>query len=193
LNEFLSLKQEQLNSRATNFIFKRIMSAHKIFLFGLDRAGKTALSNYIKTNTCGTTKPTLAFNLDKWIIDDIDFQVWDAPGQLKLRSMWKNGFEKAKILLFVLDTADLNRFEESKEEFMKVINSLETAHIPLVFCFHKMDLPEAKANFNKAREIFKLPLLKERDVTTFETTINGCEAIDQLKAKLVDLIQNARW
>ncbi len=169
------------------------MVSTKVFLFGIDRAGKTTLSQRIKTGEKTDTKPTLAFNIDKWVIDALDFQVWDAPGQVRFRNLWKNGMNKAQVLLFVLDTADAARFDEAKAEFDKVIRDMETARIPLVFCFNKIDLEAAKANYNKARELFKLPLITDRKVQFFQVSANENTGIDKVKAAIVDAIQNARW
>lgn len=169
------------------------MVSTKIFLFGIDRAGKTTLSELIKTGSKKDTKPTLAFNIDKWVIDEIEFQVWDAPGQVKFRKLWSNGINKAQVLLFVLDTADDTRFDEAKAEFDKVLKDLETARIPLVFCFNKMDLDEARANYNKARELFKLPLITDRKVEYFQVSSFSNNGIDKVKSTLIDIIQNARW
>lgn len=169
------------------------MPAVKIFLFGIDRAGKTTLSRTIKEEKDVKTRPTLSFDISKWIIKDLEFAVWDAPGQKRFRDVWSKGFDKAQVLLFVLDTADPERFEEAKTEFYTVINNPDTQGVPLIFCFHKIDLPHAKENVAKARELFKLPLITNRQVFPFESTVNSTLGIDPIKDKLVELIQSARW
>lgn len=169
------------------------MKNSKIFLFGLDNAGKTSLAQYIKSDSCETTLPTLAFNLDKWVIDDLEFQVWDAPGQIGLRKVWKNGINRANILMFVLDTSQPDRFQEAKQELDTVLNNMDTVGLPLLFCFHKLDLSAAQENTNLAKEIMKLPLIASRKVFRFETTVKGCEAVEDLKNELVKLVQDMRW
>lgn len=177
------------------------MPAHKLFLFGLDKAGKTTLSHFIKNAQEVQTRPTLAFNLDKWIINDLEFQIWDAPGQVSLRYVWKNGFNRAKIMMFVLDCSQSNRFEEALSEFNKVLKNADTRGIPLVFCFHKWDIDQAQKSFNEARAVFKLPLITDRPVYSYRTTVKSMESnvipntedIGSLKSKLVELIQSERW
>jgi small GTP-binding protein len=167
---------------------------NKIFLFGLDRAGKTALSRTIKgEEQCGTTRPTVAFDITKWMIKQTEFQVWDAPGQVRFRDIWDKGFHQANVLLFVVDAADTARFAEAKAEFDKVINNPETKGVPLMVCFHKIDLPEARANLQNVRAVFKLSQITNRKVTTFDTSIYGCEDIGRLKETLVDLLTQSRW
>jgi small GTP-binding protein len=169
--------------------------ANKLFLFGLDRAGKTALSRALRGDiaNCTSTRPTLAFDISKMMIQQTEFVIWDAPGQTRFRDIWESGFNQAKLLLFVLDVSDTARFEEAKKEFDRVINNPETKGVPLMFCFHKVDLPNGKENILKAREIFKLPLITNRRVASFETTINPCDEIPHLRDILVDMINQSRW
>ena len=169
------------------------MLGPKIFLFGLDNAGKTSISNFIKDDEVADTRPTLAYNIDKWVIDSVKFEIWDAPGQLNLRVMWKNGFSKARILVFILDTADFERYEEAKKELDHVLNDFETQNIPLLFCYHKMDLEASKEHINDARAIFKLPLINDRPVHTFKTSIHEDAGVKEFKNQIVTLIQESRW
>ena len=94
------------------------MQQHKLFIFGLDRAGKTALNNWIRVdNPLKETRPTLAFDISNIIVNDIKISIWDAPGQIVFRKDWKRGYKKSSILMFVLDTSNSERFEEAKKEF----------------------------------------------------------------------------
>jgi len=169
------------------------MPSFKIFLFGLDQAGKTALSNYVKEQKDTTPRPTLSFNVGEWIIRDLQFQIWDAPGQISLRHVWGTGFNRAKILLFVLDASKQERFTEAKNELDKVLANLETRGIPLIFCFHKMDLPNAKENIAKARELLKLLLITDRYVKIFHTSVKAPSEIEAMKDTIVEIIEKDRW
>jgi small GTP-binding protein len=165
----------------------------KVFLFGIDNAGKTALAKAMKNEKVIDTEPTINFDITKLVIKNLKFVVWDAPGQVKFRVAWKEGIDKAQVLLFLVDTTDETRFEEAKQELDKVLNAYETARVPLIFCFHKMDLPDAIANHDKAREIFKVPLIRNRKVFTFDTSIEQQETITAVKNQLADIIEKARW
>ena len=169
------------------------MTVHKIFLFGLDNAGKTALMKCVKDESNIQTKPTLSFNIDNSIIKDIEFQVWDAPGQIHFRTMWNKGLTKSKILLFVLDTAAKERFNEAIKELNKILDDYETRGIPLVFCFHKIDLEIAQNNIEEAHKLLDLSSIEEREVHKLITSIKESEGIDKLKNKLVEIIKEERW
>ncbi len=166
----------------------------KIFLFGLENAGKTTLCKYIKDDSfLENPEATRAFNIDQMIIKSIECVVWDAPGQKSYRDSWSSGFPGTSIFLFVLDTSDAIRFDEAKKELDNVVNNLNTRGIPLMVCFHKMDLEDAQANYVKARGTLKLPLIKERPVQWLKTSAKTGEGIEDLKSKLVELIEKSRW
>jgi small GTP-binding protein len=165
----------------------------KLFVFGLDRAGKTALLFLIRTNSCNTnTKPTLGFDITKMVMKDVEILIWDAPGQSQFRNDWGKGFNNANILLFILDTSNKDRFAEAKKEFDRIIKDPATKGLPLLFCFHKIDLPESKSNKAKAKEIFKLNTLSDRTVLAFETSIYKTEVIKSIQDAITDLVSHMK-
>ncbi len=58
------------------------MVQFKIFLFGLDFAGKTTLVSFIKGNSNLDTIPMRAFHIAELILEDLNTIIWDAPGQI---------------------------------------------------------------------------------------------------------------
>ncbi|MFO8018061.1 MAG: ADP-ribosylation factor-like protein [Promethearchaeia archaeon] len=170
------------------------MAKNKIFMFGLDNAGKSTLSEYIrKEKVLDDPKPTKSFNINDMILDDLEYILWDVPGQIKFRKKWKKGVLDTNILVFVLDTADKERFDEAKKELYRVLNDLETRSVPLIVCFHKMDLDEAQSNFKEAKETLELSRIEEREGYWFKTSVKNGVGIDDLKDKLVDLVEKSRW
>jgi small GTP-binding protein len=170
------------------------MAKNKIFLFGLDNAGKTTLSEYIREDKLlDDPKPTKSFNINGMILKNLEFIIWDAPGQTQYRKKWSKGILDTNILMFVLDTADEERLEEAKKELYRVINDLDTRGAPLIVCFHKMDLEEAESNLEKAKGTLKMSQINEREGYWFRTSVKTGEGIEPLKEKLVDLVEKARW
>jgi small GTP-binding protein len=165
---------------------------NKLFVFGIDKAGKSSIVNTLKGLPCENLRPTLSFSLINFIVDDMKFQIWDAPGQKNLRRIWNNGFNRAKFLVFVLDTTDIDRFEESHEVLNNVLSEDDVKNIPLIFCFHKWDLNEAKDNINKAENMFNLSEIKEREVIILKTSIYEKESIDILKNAMVDIARKMK-
>ena len=42
--------------------------------------------------------------------------MWDIGGQRKIRPYWRNYFDNTDILIYVIDSADTKRFEETEQE-----------------------------------------------------------------------------
>jgi small GTP-binding protein len=162
----------------------------KVFLFGIDRAGKTAIVNYLKAGTPKNAKPTLAFNILSLDFGDFELQVWDAPGQQNLRRLWNNGYNQAKFMIYVLDVSDSGRFIETQNEFIKVINDNETKNLPLIFLYNKMDLQKAQDNLELAKLTFE-KLLEEKKVSyILETSIKQEKTMQKLKETIIQLVKD---
>ena len=168
------------------------MPGNKIFLFGLDFAGKTTLLSFLKGTPNPNPSPTKAFNVVQMIVNDSEFHIWDAPGQINYRSTWKENLRKSNILLFILDTSDLARFREAKDEFDKIINDSQLRGVPLIFCFHKMDIKTSDDNLKRAQDIFNLHNMKDRSVFPLATTIKSTKSINILKDIIVKLVINSQ-
>src|SRR6056297_4257633 len=88
----------------------------KMFVFGLGKAGKTAVISTLKQEeTVDKTVPTLSLLVSKYFVENVQFQIWDAPGQVKFRHTWPQGYKNADLMVFVLDTADEEKFHIAKE------------------------------------------------------------------------------
>jgi ADP-ribosylation factor-like protein 8 len=170
------------------------MNANKVFLFGLDNAGKSTISHYLKTGQVveGLT-PTRLFSIDEFILNDIEYIIWDAPGQVCYRNSWKKGFDSANILLFILDTSQSERFQEAKTELMNVLKEPDQANVPLIFCFHKMDKLDAQTNLSEAEDLFGLNKIFDRPIYDYNTTIQSPQTLDPIKERLIEIIQKNRW
>lgn len=86
--------------------------------------------------------------------------MWDVGGQDRLRPLWRHYYPKTNALVYVIDSSDTERFEESKKHLYKVIQELKTTSsakgvLLLVFA-NKQDLPGAKT----AKELAEMLELK---------------------------------
>lgn len=170
------------------------ISKNKVFLFGLDNAGKTSIVNYInKLPNPGDTMPTLSFNINQIIIKATEFVIWDAPGQVRYRGKWSTGMVEARILCYVVDMSIPIRFNEAKMELDKVLVLEEAQELPLIICFHKLDFPDSQKALPKAKGMFSKDLFPGREVYTLETSIFNPDSILKLKDLLVEVIEKARW
>ncbi|NXG47759.1 ARL14 protein, partial [Psilopogon haemacephalus] len=115
-----------------------------IVMLGLDSAGKSTLLYKFRYSDPLLTSPTIGFNVDM-IETQKDFTLtfWDIGGQQKMRQSWCSFLESADGLLYVVDSSDKQRLEESKEEFEVILKAESLKGIPVVVLANKQDLPGA--------------------------------------------------
>lgn len=154
----------------------------KLFLFGLDNAGKTSLLKYLKEEEVDDDpSPTREFDVIKLVIESQNFFIWDAPGQVKYREQWERGVLESDLLIFVIDTADNERFDEAKMELDIILNNFDTKGVPIIICFHKIDLENAKENIKDAIKTINLSEIKERKVNWLKTSVVSKDGIEDLE------------
>uniref|UniRef100_F1LB88 ADP-ribosylation factor 1-like 2 n=1 Tax=Ascaris suum TaxID=6253 RepID=F1LB88_ASCSU len=93
----------------------------RILMVGLDAAGKTTILYKLKLGEIVTTIPTIGFNVETVEYKNISFTVWDVGGQDKIRPLWRHYFQNTQGLIFVVDSNDRERVEESREELHKML------------------------------------------------------------------------
>ncbi len=60
-----------------------------------------------------------------------------------MRKIWREHFINIQGIIYVVDSADKERFEESKKELETILQSEELAKIPIVILGNKIDKREA--------------------------------------------------
>ncbi|XP_041794051.1 ADP-ribosylation factor 4-like [Chaetodon auriga] len=115
----------------------------RILMVGLDAAGKTTILYKLKLGEIVTTIPTIGFNVETVEYKNISFTVWDVGGQDKIRPLWRHYFQNTQGLIFVVDSNDRERVEESSEELSKMLMEDELKDAVLLVFANKQDLPNA--------------------------------------------------
>ncbi|XP_009070342.1 PREDICTED: ADP-ribosylation factor-like protein 14 [Acanthisitta chloris] len=115
-----------------------------ILMLGLDSAGKSTLLYKFRYKDHFITMPTIGFNVDM-IETSKDFTLtfWDVGGQEKMRKLWSNFLEDTDALLYVVDSSDKRRLEESRREFELILKNESIKNVPVVMLANKQDLPGA--------------------------------------------------
>ena len=88
----------------------------RILLLGLDNAGKTTILKQLASEETTHITPTQGFNIKSVQSEGFKLNVWDIGGQRKIRPYWRNYFENTDVLIYVIDSADQKRFEETGQE-----------------------------------------------------------------------------
>jgi len=115
----------------------------RILLLGLDNAGKTTLLKQLASEDVSHITPTQGFNIKSVQSEGFKLNVWDIGGQRKIRPYWRNYFENTDILIYVIDSADPKRFEETGQELQELLAEEKLLGVPLMIYANKQDLQYA--------------------------------------------------
>lgn len=133
----------------------------RILLLGLDNAGKTTILKSLASEDVSHITPTQGFNIKSVVSEGFKLNVWDIGGQRKIRPYWRNYFENTDILIYVIDSADRKRFEETGHELQELLYEEKLAAVPLMIYANKQDLMSA-APASDIAEGLSLHLIKDR-------------------------------
>jgi len=122
----------------------------RILMVGLDAAGKTTILSELKLGEVVTTIPTIGFNVETVEYKNISFTVWDVGGQDKIRPLWRHYYQNTQGIIFVVDSNDRDRVDDSKdyehsakEELHRMLSEDELKDAVLLVFANKQDLPGA--------------------------------------------------
>ncbi len=161
----------------------------KVFIFGLDEAGKTSYVRRITTGEYNQNyyEPTRQFNIEHYTHNDYNFIFWDVPGQVRLRSKWLLGMQDSNMLIYMVDAADEVRFDESKKELWNILIRYELEGVPLLILANKIDLPFALISEKELIKHFNLNEITNRtwDIMTISVAdnVNIIKSLDWLSEK----------
>lgn len=122
---------------------KRNEKEARILVLGLDNAGKTSCLKKLSDEDITHIMPTQGFNIKSLVHDGFKLNVWDIGGQRTIRPYWRNYFEQTDALVYVVDSADRRRLEESGMELQLLLEETKLAGIPLLVFANKQDLINA--------------------------------------------------
>ncbi|CAG0919800.1 unnamed protein product [Notodromas monacha] len=112
----------------------------RILLLGLDNAGKTTLLKVLASEDITHITPTQGFNIKAVQSEGFKLNVWDIGGQRKIRPYWRHYFENTDVLIYVIDSADRRRFEETGQELEELLVEEKLERVPLLIYANKQDL-----------------------------------------------------
>ena len=113
----------------------------RIVMLGLDNAGKTTVLYKLKLGEVVHTIPTIGFNVESVDYKNISFTVWDVGGQTKIRALWQHYYAESDALIYVVDSSDRTRFQESREELQSILRDDRMRDVAVLVFSNKADLP----------------------------------------------------
>ncbi|KAJ3067837.1 ADP-ribosylation factor protein 3 [Podochytrium sp. JEL0797] len=95
----------------------------RFLILGLDNAGKTSILKRLAQEDIVEVKPTL--------------------GQKSIRPYWRNYFDDTNVLIYVIDSSDRVRLEETGLELNQLLEDMKLAEVPLLVFANKQDVVNA--------------------------------------------------
>jgi len=115
----------------------------RILMVGLDNAGKTTIVMRINGEDTSNISPTLGFNIKTIEYKSYRLNIWDVGGQKTIRSYWRNYFEQTDGLVWVVDSSDLRRLNDCKEELHNLLKEERLSGSSLLILANKQDIQGA--------------------------------------------------
>merc|ERR1711998_702020 len=103
----------------------------RILMLGLDNSGKTTILKRLSDEDITHVTPTQGFNIKSLLHEGFKLNVWDIGGQKTIRPYWRNYFDNTDALVYVIDSADRRRLEESGDELTQLLDEDKMAGVPL--------------------------------------------------------------
>ncbi|EJW82987.1 hypothetical protein WUBG_06101 [Wuchereria bancrofti] len=116
----------------------------ELTLVGLQNSGKTTFVNVIATGQFTEDMiPTVGFNMRKITKGNVTIKLWDIGGQPRFRSMWERYCRGVNAIIFMVDAADEDKLEASRNELSQLLDKPQLDSIPVLVLANKKDLPGA--------------------------------------------------
>jgi ADP-ribosylation factor-like protein 3 len=144
----------------------------RLLVLGLDNAGKTTILKTLSDEDISHIMPTQGFNIKSLSQDGLTLNMWDIGGQKTIRPYWENYYDNTDALIYVIDSADRRRLEESGKELSELMAQEKLAGVPLLVYANKQDLVQALSPEEISQ---RLQLTNIRDRAW---TIQACSATD---------------
>lgn len=89
------------------------------------------------------------------MIAGMEVNCWDVGGRSPMRPLFRHYYQSAHGIVFVIDSADVERYEDAIDELRRVLAEEALMGVPLLILANKSDLPRAMnaEQFEKATNI----------------------------------------
>ena len=124
----------------------------------------------------GKIPPTVGLNIGRMQIKGRKVLFWDLGGQTGLRAIWEKYYAEAHGLVYVVDAAEPERFDESRGVLQTLMANPEVAGAPLLLLANKQDA-EGAVPAHEVEARLELPQLLLQSGHTSTYKVLGVSAL----------------
>lgn len=158
-------------------LFQKKSKPVNLTICGLDKAGKTTFVNYLVHGEFRETTPTMGINRKSISFPKLDLHIFDMGGQEDFRPIWSDINEKSNALIYVVDSTDYLRFEETKTIFRDILERQIDTEIPVLILLNKTDLPDHMERIQFTRDFGLLDEGISHTWAVFDTSAKTGEGV----------------
>ncbi|KAL4439371.1 hypothetical protein ABPG74_017034 [Tetrahymena malaccensis] len=129
-----------INKLSRIYIKKKV----KVFMAGNPSSGRTTILYKWKNQKIEYYQPTLGFNVEHIVHNQVEFEIWDAGGGSAVRNIWIHYLQGVEALIAVLDSSDLKQDQDYfQEQIKKLLANLPSNNLPFLILANKNDKYQA--------------------------------------------------
>mmetsp|Transcript_29654 Transcript_29654/g.30057 ORF Transcript_29654/g.30057 Transcript_29654/m.30057 type:complete len:186 (-) Transcript_29654:318-875(-) len=163
----------------------------RILVLGLDNSGKTTILKKLSEEDIAHIMPTQGFNIKSLVHDGFKLNVWDIGGQKSIRPYWRNYFDQTDALIYVIDSADRRRVEETGVELHSLLEEDRLSTVPLLVLANKQDLINAESHEDITTNL-NLNEIRERNWTILPCSAKTGDGLQDAMEWIVEQINSAK-
>ncbi|KAK7813982.1 hypothetical protein U0070_002879 [Myodes glareolus] len=110
--------------------------------------------------------PTVGFNMRKVTKGNVTIKIWDIGGQPRFRSMWERYCRGVNAIVYMIDAADREKIEASRNELHNLLDKPQLQGIPVLVLGNKRDLPNA-LDEKQLIEKMNLSAIQDREICCY--------------------------
>ncbi|KAL5267238.1 hypothetical protein ACHWQZ_G004314 [Mnemiopsis leidyi] len=150
----------------------------ELTLVGMQNSGKTTFVNVLASGQFNEDMiPTVGFNMRKVTKGNVTIKLWDIGGQPRFRSMWERYCRGVSCIVYMVDAADHERLEGSKQELHNLLSKPQLVGIPVLVLGNKKDLPNS-LDENQLIDKLELKLVTDRDISCYSISCKDKHNLD---------------
>ncbi|KAF7314201.1 Nucleoside triphosphate hydrolase protein [Mycena kentingensis (nom. inval.)] len=150
----------------------------EIAIVGLQASGKTSFVNVIGSGQWSEeVVPTVGFIFRKVRKGNVTLKIWDVAGQPKFRTMWERYCHGADAIVFIVDSADPEKFNTARFELHQLLSQPALGGVPLLVLGNKNDL-EASVPVKDLIRDLRLDKISDRPVSCYSCSMKSQHNLD---------------